>query len=116
LSDFTGKLLVTIRFRISDKSNGSPPVESATGQDFDFQFPLQCVATGTADGGLCSTTTSVNSFYPAALTNGKRAVWAIQDVKVLDPGPNGTGFDTGCPPTCGNGDEAVLMRQGVFVP
>jgi len=115
LSDFTGKLLISIRFRISDKSNGSPPVEAATGQDVDFQVPLQCVATVTDVGGLCTTTTSVNSFYPGALTNGRRATWAIQDINVLDPGPNGTGFGA-CPPTCGDGDEAVFMRQGIFVP
>jgi hypothetical protein len=57
----------------------------------------------------------VNSYYPAAVTAGKRAIWAIEDVKVLDPGPNGTGF-AACPPVCGDGDEAVFMRQGIFVP
>jgi hypothetical protein len=37
-------------------------------------------------------------------------------MRVLDPGANGTGFDSGCPPTCGDGDETVFMRQGIFIP
>ena len=33
-----------------------------------------------------------------------------------DAGPNGTGYGAGCPQTCGDGDEAVFLRQGVFTP
>ena len=40
----------------------------------------------------------------------------MADVKVEDAGPNGTGYGSGCPATCGDGDEAVFMRPGVIVP
>jgi hypothetical protein len=116
ISEYTGKVLLSARIRLTDKSNGSPLVESATVQDFDLQVPVQCVATATADGGNCAVTTTVNSLLPGSILDGKRSIWSLESVKVLDPGPNGTGFGSGCPTTCGDGDETVFMRPGVFVP
>jgi hypothetical protein len=117
LSDFAGRLLVKATLRLTDKYNGSPAVESATVQDFDVQMPIQCVATSLINtGGDCSATLSVNALYPGAVTAGQRATWQIQKMQVLDPGPNGTGFGSGCPATCGDGDETPFMRPGVFVP
>ena len=117
LSDFTGKLLVSARIRLTDKYNGSPLVESATTQDFDLEIPVQCVAT--ADRRRWQLLDQLRrSTHPAGrgARHGKRAIWSIGSVKVLDPGPNGTGFGAGCPTTCGDGDETVFMRPGVFVP
>jgi hypothetical protein len=86
-------------------------------QDFDVQMPVQCVATSLINtGGDCSATLSVNAAYPGAVTAGQRATWQIDNLQVLDPGPNGTGFGPGCPATCGDGDETVFMRPGVFIP
>jgi hypothetical protein len=117
LSDYTGKVLVKTGLRITDKYNGSPPVESATVQDFDLQIPVQCNATSsTSEGGRCQVQTTVNAFYPGAVLDTKRANWELGQAKVLDAGPNGTGYGAGCPSTCGDGDETVFMRQGVFVP
>jgi hypothetical protein len=117
LSDFTGTLLVKTTLRITDKYNGSPLVEAATVQDLDLQVPVQCVATASAlEGGKCQATTTVNALYPGAVLDTKRASWELGQVRVLDPGANGTGFGSGCPTTCGDGDEADFMREGVFVP
>ena len=116
MSEFTGKVLLSARVRLTDKSNGSPLVESATVQDFDLQVPVQCVTTATADGSNCSLTTTVNALMPGSIVDVKRAIWSLESVKVLDPGPNGSGFGAGCPMNCGDGDETVFMRPGVFVP
>lgn len=117
LSDFAGTLLVKATIRITDRYNGSPLVEGATVQDLELQFPIQCVATvSTTTGGACSGTVSVNSLYPGAVLDLKRAMWQFEKIQVLDPGPNGTGFGSGCPPTCGDGDETVFMRPGLFAP
>jgi hypothetical protein len=117
LSDFAGRLLIKATVRLTDKYNGSPAVESATVQDFDVQMPIQCVATAVINtGGDCSGTLSVNAAYPGAVTAGQRATWQIQTLQVMDPGPNGTGFGSGCPATCGDGDETAFMRPGVFTP
>ena len=29
---------------------------------------------------------------------------------------DGTGYGTGCPPNCGDGDEKPFMREGIFTP
>jgi hypothetical protein len=117
LSDFAGKVLIKATLRLTDKYNGSPAVESATVQDFDVQMPVQCVATSLINtGGDCSATLSVNAAYPGAVNVGQRATWQIEKLQVLDPGPNGTGFGSGCPATCGDGDETAFMRPGVFIP
>jgi hypothetical protein len=116
LSDFAGRLLIKATLRVTDHYNGSPLVESATVQDFDLEIPIQCVATTSTTGGDCTGAFSVNALYPGAVTAGQRAIWQLEKVEVLDPGPNGTGFGSGCPTTCGDGDETVFMRPGVFVP
>jgi hypothetical protein len=117
LSDYTGKVLVSTGLRITDRYNGSPLVEGATGQDLDLQIPVQCNATTSiTEGGRCQVQTTVNAVYPGAVLDSRRENWELGQVRVLDPGPNGTGYDTGCPAACGDGDETVFMRQGVFVP
>jgi hypothetical protein len=117
LSDFAGKVLVRATLRITDRLNGSPLVEGATVQDFDLDIPVQCVATAvTTAGGACQATISMNALYPGAVVDQKRAMWQVEKLRVFDPGPNGTGFGAGCPTSCGDGDEAVFMRPGVFAP
>jgi hypothetical protein len=117
LSDFAGTVLIRASIRITDKYNGSPPVESGTLGDLTIDVPVQCVATSsTSTGGLCQSTLNITSLYPGLVADQKRAVWQIDNVQVLDPGPNGTGFGAGCPGSCGDGDETVFMRPGLFAP
>ena len=115
-SDYTGKILVSASIRLTDKLNGSPAVESGTMQDLAVELPVQCAATAGTEGGNCAVTTTVNALYPGSVLDGKRAIWEIGDLKVKDAGPNGTGYGSGCPATCGDGDETVFMRPGVFIP
>ena len=116
-ADYTGRVLVQFTLRVTDKYSGSPLVEGATTQDFDIEVPVQCVATASAlEGGKCETTTMANALYPGAVLDTKRAIWELGQARVLDPGPNGTGFGAGCPATCGDGDETVFMREGIFIP
>ena len=63
----------------------------------------------------CNLTTTYDALIPGAVTERQRAIWALDQVQVKDAGPNGTGYAS-CPPTCGDGDETVFMRQGIFVP
>ena len=92
LTDYAGKVLVSFDLRLTDKYNGSPLVESATTQDMTLRIPVQCNTTATTDGGRCQTITTVNAFYPGAVLDTRRAVWGLSQLRVLDPGPNGTGF------------------------
>jgi hypothetical protein len=116
-SDFTGKLLLATSIRLTDKLNGSPAVESATVEDFPLEVPVACAATvATTTGSNCDLTTMMNALIPGAVKDAKRAIWALGAVEAHDPGPNGTGYGAGCPGTCGDGDESVYLRQGIFIP
>jgi hypothetical protein len=115
-ADFTGKLVLRATARLTDRMNGGVNGDAATTLHFPLDLPAQCNATPTDDGATCDTTTTLNALLPGAIVEGKRAILELGEMRVYDPGPNGTGFGTGCPPACGDGDETVFMRQGVFVP
>ncbi|MGH2979892.1 MAG: hypothetical protein ACRDLQ_09695 [Solirubrobacterales bacterium] len=115
-SDFTGRVLVHASVRITDKANGASVTESATVEELPIEVPVDCLAVGGNEGGSCNVNTTIDTLYPGALLDGKRAIWEFGDVAVRDPGANGTGYGAGCPDTCGDGDEQVFMRPGIFVP
>jgi len=119
-SDYAGRVLVSTVLRITDRDNdvaaggGSDP---ATVSDVPLEIPASCTPTaGTQTGATCAITTTVDSVLPGAVKEGDRSVWQMGRVELRDAGPNGTGYGSGCPSTCGDGDEAVFMRQGIFVP
>jgi hypothetical protein len=117
LADFTGRVLVRSTIQITDKFNGGSNSESATVLKLPIEIPVDCVAISGNEGGRCELTTTVDAMYPpGALLDSKRAVWEFGDVTVRDPGPNGTGYGAGCPPSCGDGDENAFLRQGLFIP
>jgi hypothetical protein len=100
--------------RITHLLNGALP--AGTMQSFSIRAPLTCATTPDPDAGsTCAVATTMDSLIPGAIAEGARSIWQLADINVYDPGPNGSGY-ANCPPTCGNGDEAVFMRQGVFVP
>jgi hypothetical protein len=115
-SDYSGRLLVTSPLTITDNANAAETPEPGTTQEQSFQFPVQCTVTvDTTRGGECNLTTTYDALIPGAVTERQRAIWALGQVQVKDAGPNGTGYAS-CPPTCGDGDETVFLRQGIFVP
>jgi hypothetical protein len=119
-SDYTGRVLAATTLRITDRDNdmnsggGSDP---ATVTDLPLQVPADCAPTaGTQSGATCTVTTTVDSVIPGAVKERDRSIWQMGRIELRDAGPNGTGYGSGCPTTCGDGDEAVFMRQGVFIP
>jgi hypothetical protein len=115
-TDYTGRLGVTTSLRITDNANADERPEPATVQSIPLEFAVQCAATGdTTTGGLCTANTTYDALVPGAVQERMRAIWELSQIQVKDAGPNGTGYAS-CPPTCGDGDETVFMRQGVFVP
>ena len=116
LTDYTGRVMVSVSLRITDNQNAPEQPEPGTVQNFPFEFALQCVATAdTTKGSDCNVTTTADSLIPGAVTEGKRSTWELGQVAVKDAGPNGTGL-AACPPTCGDGDETTFLREGVFIP
>ena len=59
-------------------------------------------------GSTCAVSTSANAVTPGLVQAGKRAVWEMSQIQVLDGGPDG---DVDTP--SGN---TVFARQGVFIP
>jgi hypothetical protein len=115
-TDYTGLIGIRVNLRITDQRNAAEQPEPGTTQTVPLEWSVQCLGTtDTTRGSACSVDTSINALFPGALIESKRTVWELGQSTVRDAGPNGTGY-AACPPTCGDGDEAVFMRQGIFVP
>jgi hypothetical protein len=119
-ADYTGQLLLKTRMRMTDNANGDTQSTAATVQDFDFAAPLDC--SGTANptlGSVCQEVTTLDALVPGFAKEGERAIISTLSVRVEDTGNDGDidpGGEESCPPTCGTGDEAVFLREGVFTP
>jgi dipeptidyl aminopeptidase/acylaminoacyl peptidase len=116
-SDYVGKLLATqSSLRITDRDNGAGSYAGTT-QDTSFPIPFDCVSTLETDtGSSCNLTTTADTVVAGFVKEGKRAIWQLGSISIRDAGADGTGYDSGCPPTCGDGDERLFLRQGLFVP
>ena len=90
---------------VGDVKRNRDGFQSQTTQDFPFRDSVPCVATDTAVGGLCALTTSAEAIVPGSITEGSRAIWALDKVRVYDGGPAGDGA---------NG--SLFATQGYFVP
>jgi hypothetical protein len=116
-SDYTGKLLARAPVRITDRANGPGGNENGTMLDTLLEMPVTCVVTASSTiGARCALNTTLEALIPGALREGKRAIWQLGQATVQDAGPNGTGYGSGCPANCGDGDERTFLRQGIFVP
>jgi hypothetical protein len=96
LSDYTGALEVNPTVRITDRDNGG---DAGTVTDIPFPMPMQCTGTAaTGTGGDCALASSFNALVPGAVVEGRRAIWQLGTVEVLD------------------GNDDVFARQGIFIP
>ena len=115
-SDYTGRVGVQTNLQITDNANSGERPDPGTTQTAPLEFGVPCVATGdTTTGGTCALVTTLDALLPGAVKERQRSIWELGQIQVRDAGPNGTGF-AACPPTCGDGDETLFMKQGVFIP
>ena len=113
--DYVGALLGTASLNITDHNNSNPAVpgdpfdDPATGTQPAFPVVTTCSATAanTAQGSTCAANTTANATAPGAVTEGKRGIVEISQLRVLDGGPDGT-------PNTGN--ESLFEVQGIFIP
>ena len=107
--------------RITDKGNGSSGLVPGTVSDLRFSVPIDCVATAsTSMGASCTLDTTADTLVPGMAIGGQacRDLISTSRSSFDDAGPDGTIAPPSgtCPPTCGSGDEAAFLRQGVFAP
>jgi hypothetical protein len=108
LGDYSGELQVKLAIRITDKLNGSAPVDPGTVQDVPFTYTGTCTPTSdTAIGSTCTADTTADALVPGAITEGARTIWEVGTVEVWDGGSDGD-VDTG--------PNTLFERQGVFIP
>jgi hypothetical protein len=106
--DYTGELQGRLLLRITDRTNGSALDQSATVTDVPFSFTIPCQATSDPDvGSTCSVTTSADGAVPGIALEGKRSIWELVRVRVLDGGSDGVAS------TAGN---SLFATQGLFTP
>jgi hypothetical protein len=111
LSDYTGELSLVSDVRITDRYNTPNPGGPGPGTVVDTPLPVTISCASTTDttvGSNCNLATSVNAFYPGAITTGQRAIWQVGQVKAYDGGPDGDADTTA--------DNTLFMDQGLFVP
>jgi hypothetical protein len=108
LQDYTGELQVDASVRVTDKYNGSSPVDPATVSDLPFPFAVPCATTDeTTTGSVCSIDTTADAVVPGAIKEGARAIWQLAEIEVFDGGADGR---AATPP------NTLFARQGVFIP
>ena len=106
--DYTGQLQARISTQVTDKHNGPGATDPATGASISLDFTAACTATAsTAEGSLCSGTTTLNALNPGAVQDGGRAVWELGEARVYDGGPDGSATTS---------PNDLFAVQGVFVP
>jgi len=107
LADYTGQVQLETSIRVTDKNNG--PSETGTTQDAPFRVPVTCGGTAsTSIGSTCSVDTTVDAVLGAgAITEIKRTIWQLGQVRVNDGGADGVVSTT---------PNTLFAVQGVFVP
>ena len=107
--DYTGEVAVTAVLRVTDKSNGPSGHEDGTVADSPFAVTVPCAATiDTTIGGDCTLATAANTVVPGLVTESRRTIWDLGQVKVYDGGSDGLASTTG--------DNTLLADEGVFIP
>jgi glucose/arabinose dehydrogenase len=108
LGDYTGQLQAGVSVTITDRQNGSSPSDQGTAVPYTWAFAVPCAATAdTSVGATCSVSTSADAVTPGAIAEGRRSVWELGQVRLLDGGPDGV---------ASTADNSPFMVQGVFAP
>ena len=108
LADYAGQLQGSITLRITDRLNGAGGDEIGTVTDVPLRVTVPCTVTAdTTIGSGCYVSTTADAVLPGMVSESKRTIWQIGDVRVFDGGADGQ---------AGTQDNTPFLRQGVFVP
>jgi len=88
LTDHVGDLDARPTIRITDRSNTPHPGGPGPGTVVDLEFPFAVPCTATADatiGSTCAVQTSADAVLAGAVTEGRRAIWQLRGLELVDP-------------------------------
>lgn len=115
-ADYSGQVILTTALRVTDRASGAGENVSATVADVTLGVPIDCVPSADpARGSDCHIATTIDSLLPGFAREGKRTVAATPTLSIYDAGPDGSA-GSGCPLSCGTGDESPYLVQGTFTP
>ena len=110
--DYAGSIAVRIPSEFTDHNNSVNPgggSDPATGQPFDFGFPVMCATTSDPSiGSVCSRTVAYIEQLGIAIPDTKRTIWAAGQIQLMDGGSDADGATIP--------DNTVFAVQGIFVP
>ena len=108
LADYSGELQGSVTLRITDPLSGPAQNEVGTLGDLPLDVTIPCTVTAAADvGSTCSINTSADALLPGMVSESKRSIWQMTDVRVFDGGSDGQASTQ---------DNTLFLTQGVFVP
>jgi len=101
LDPYTGEIQAQAIMRMTDRYNGSSGTDPGTVLNIGFPVTTPC------SGGSCTLVTSANAIVPGMVVEQKRAIWALDQVRVEDGGADGV---------ASTADNTLFMDEGIFVP
>jgi glucose/arabinose dehydrogenase len=108
LADYTGQLQLAFGPDITDTLNGPTLGDSATTSVAAMRYAFPCAATASATvGSTCSLTTTADAVAPGTVLEGRRSVWGLGVMRILDGGSDGN---------ASTNPNTTFARQGLFVP
>ena len=105
--DYDGRLSLLADVRVTDRGSGPAGTDGATVADGSVAVPVECTATVASEGAICAVDTTLNTVAPGTIKEGRRSIWQIASLRVLDAGPDGI---------VESGDEQPFQVAGVFAP
>ena len=106
LADYGGDLQALLDVRLTDGASGPSQSEARPSRTCRFRSRCRAPRRGTAAGSTCAVATSFDAVVPGSVQERKRAIWALDQVEVLDGGADGAQRTS----------EHAVRVQGVFVP
>ncbi len=104
LDDYAGELQGIVTLRITDRDAGVP----MTTEDLPLAATVPCNPTAsTSIGSSCSLSTTVDAILPGAVPEGRRTVWQLEGMTVMDGGNDGLASTQ---------PNTAFARPGLFVP
>jgi hypothetical protein len=110
LSDYVGNVMLMFVARVTDRNSGGSS-GAGTLQDITFGHAVTCVSTVSATiGSTCSSVTSIDALLggSSVITEGKRALWQLESVKLYDGGADGVAST--------QADNTLFEVNGLFAP